>query len=311
MAALLDGVHVRRQLARRADAVIFSVPKSGRTWLRVLIEAYRTGGIPEQFVLQAGPRQLPPPEVHFTHEAWMHRMTRSLRQYLLRDQLLPDELLVDKAVVLLARDPRDIMVSLYFQEARRAQTFAHERERQQRPVVRALDRAFVRLSGRDFFHGSMAEFLRSPRFGVSAVVTTMNGWLHRFARLPRFRLVRYEDLRADTVGQFRDLLHFLGVRQVDEEVLARAVAFGSFENMRRLEESGRYGEALRAADPADPESYKVRRGKIGGYVDYLSPDDTAWLDTELAGLDASFGYGLRSEETVRPLNEVREGDETR
>ena len=299
MAALLDGVRVRRQLARRADAVIFSVPKSGRTWLRVLIEAYRTGGIPEQFVLQAGPRQLPPPEVHFTHEAWMHRMTRSLRQYLLRDQLLPDELLVDKAVVLLARDPRDVTVSLYFQEARRAPTVGRELERRQRPLVRALDRAFVRLSGRDPFQGSMTELLHSPRLGVRAVVTVMNGWLDRFSRLPRFRLVRYEDLRADPVGQFRDLLRFLGVRQVDEEVLARAVAFGSFENMRRLEESRRYGGTLQAGDPADPESYKVRRGKIGGYVDYLSPDDIAWLDTELAGLDASFGYGLRGGESVR------------
>jgi hypothetical protein len=28
----------------------------------------------------------------------------------------------------------------------------------------------------------------------------------------------------------------------------------------------------------DPESYKTRRGKVGGYVDYLTAEDIAFID---------------------------------
>ena len=38
---------------------------------------------------------------------------------------------------------------------------------------------------------------------------------------------------------------------------------------------------LTPRDKGDPETYKVRRGKIGGYVDYLSPDDVAFCHAML------------------------------
>jgi len=287
----LDGLRARRQFARRADAIVVSIPKGGRTWLRVLIQAYRTRGIPEEFVLRAGPaNRLPPPAAHFTHERWTHQTTRSLKEFLLRDQLLPDDLLPTKPVVLLARDPRDVIVSLYFEETRRRRRFMETWSRQRRFLYRAVSEAFTRVKGREVFQGPMAAFIRSPLYGIRPVVTTMNDWLDRFSRLPRFRLLRYEDLQADTTARLRDLLQFMGVREVDEEILARAIAFASFENMRRLEESGAFDERLRPAAAADPESYKVRRGKIGGYVDYLSADDIAFLEAEIARLDPRFGY---------------------
>jgi hypothetical protein len=35
---------------------------------------------------------------------------------------------------------------------------------------------------------------------------------------------------------------------------------------------------LRTSSAADPESFKVRRGKVGGFRDYLAPDDIAYID---------------------------------
>jgi hypothetical protein len=112
-------------------------------------------------------------------------------------------------------------------------------------------------------------------------------------------MVRYEDLQADPSGQLRGLLRFFGLPEIDEGLLERAIAFSSFENMRRLEASGQYRHALRPGDPADPESYKVRRGRIGGYVDYLSSDDIAWLEAEVAGLDPALGYARPAGEPPR------------
>jgi hypothetical protein len=60
------------------------------------------------------------------------------------------------------------------------------------------------------------------------------------------------------------------------------------------------GTPLAAGREGDPESFKTRRGKIGGYVDYLSADDVAWLNRRIdAELDPFYGYS--SAPMPRPL----------
>jgi hypothetical protein len=49
--------------------------------------------------------------------------------------------------------------------------------------------------------------------------------------------------------------------------------------MKRREAAGAYdsyGDKLKATDPTDPDSYKVRRGKVGGFTDYLTEADQAY-----------------------------------
>jgi hypothetical protein len=47
---------------------------------------------------------------------------------------------------------------------------------------------------------------------------------------------------------------------------------------------------LSRADPDDPESFRVRRGIVGGYKDYLSAEQVLDLDREIALLDQRYGY---------------------
>ena len=47
---------------------------------------------------------------------------------------------------------------------------------------------------------------------------------------------------------------------------------------------------LQARDVADPESFKVRRGKVGGYTDYLVTKDRQYATGALVKLDRRFGY---------------------
>ena len=49
-------------------------------------------------------------------------------------------------------------------------------------------------------------------------------------------------------------------------------------------------EALRPKDAADPDSYKVRRGKVGGFADYLAASDIEYLNRIVATLDPRYGY---------------------
>jgi hypothetical protein len=53
-----------------------------------------------------------------------------------------------------------------------------------------------------------------------------------------------------------------------------------------------------AGDPRDPESFKVRRGKIGGFADYLSQDDQEYAAAALARLDPRFGYWVTKKNAI-------------
>ena len=48
---------------------------------------------------------------------------------------------------------------------------------------------------------------------------------------------------------------------------------------------------LKRRDAGDPESFKVRRGKVGGYRDYFSPQQVEELETLVNdNLSPVFGY---------------------
>ena len=65
-----------------------------------------------------------------------------------------------------------------------------------------------------------------------------------------------------------------------------------FDDLRKLKRkafSVRAGMTLR--NPKDPESFKVRRAKVGGYRDYFSPQQVEELETLVNDkLSPVFGY---------------------
>jgi hypothetical protein len=98
-------------------------------------------------------------------------------------------------------------------------------------------------------------------------------------------------MKADPAGQLRRLLEFCGVPGVREELIREAVAFADFENMKRMEAGNEFGTSiLRARDASDPDSFKVREGKVGGFSKHFSQADLEYLSRCLASLDAFYGY---------------------
>jgi len=103
----------------------------------------------------------------------------------------------------------------------------------------------------------------------------MNDWLNEFSQRDNFTLVRYEALRASPAEHFRDLLAVLGESQAQRyDFPGRTRIFrlrGTCKSWRLL---GRLiQKSCTQVDVRDPESFKVRRGKIGGYREYLSAED--------------------------------------
>ena len=100
--------------------------------------------------------------------------------------------------------------------------------------------------------------------------------------MPVQRLAKLLDfLREDAGREYRKVLELLNI-EPQEDCLKRAVAFADLGNMKQLERTDYFGKtAMRPTDPGNPESYKVRRGKIGGYTDYLSREDLDYIDRVL------------------------------
>src|SRR5262245_52582909 len=148
----------RRNFSSRArelsggDAIILSIPKSGRTWLRAFLCAYFCRRFGLEFTLRTGRYDLPGfPRVVFSHDLFEHR-TKGDRWDRVRGKYLVPRRELDRAkIILLARDPRDCFVSLYLQLTRRDPN------------------APLPLRQK-----TVNEMLRDGKFGVHAIVNAMN-----------------------------------------------------------------------------------------------------------------------------------------
>lgn len=252
-----------KKLLRRvrvADAAVVSVGKSGRTWLRAMLSHiyHQRHGLPAQELIDFD-------NFHARHAA----VPRILFTGVESDGRAPSgrtwaqEVAAVKRIVLLSRDPRDVAVSFYFQMTERAT----ERELQRKGV-------HSRTALQEM---KMIDFLLDPRLGVPRVNRMLGGWRDAVADHPGVLSVSYEELRADTEAAFGRVARFIDPATSASEIAA-AVAFGSFDMMQARERDGFFNSERLRASGETPNGQKVRRGKIGGYRDYLSGEDLLRLD---------------------------------
>jgi len=259
----------RAKLLSGGEVVVLSAPKSGRTWIRTFLCAYLCKRYGLEFTLQPGRYNHSKfPRVIFSHDRFEHSTKGNRWDRLRGKYLVPRRELRKAKIVLLVRDPRDCFVSLYLQMTRRDPS------------------ADVALKQK-----SVSELLRDERFGIHGIVRAMNDWLDEFSDRKDFTVVRYEALRASPAEHFRDLLAVIGETTPDMSIFQEALEFSRFENMQKLEAAGVFdSKILHPGDVRDPESFKVRRGKVGGYREYLSAEDQEYAAGALRELDCRFGY---------------------
>ena len=188
-----------------------------------------------------------------------------------------------KKVVLLARDPRDVTVSNYFQWKFRMKP--------EKKIINNYPPA-----GSDI---SLFDYMLSDHGGSLGDVTNfMNIWASESGKVQDFHLVRYEDLRSNTADTLRKLLDFMQVDASDQQVEA-AVEFSSYDNMKKMEQKNTFwlsGGRMAPGDKDNPDSYKVRRAKVGGYKDYFEDAEVAAIDQMVDDvLDGSYGYRSKGE----------------
>ena len=256
-----------------ADYVLMSWAKSGRTWLRLMLSrVYQLQhGLPETAFLEYDnlKRQVPAiPSVFFTHGNYLRNYTG--------DWDTKEDFYASR-ILFLARDPRDVAVSQYFQWRYRM-----------RPWKKFINDYPAHGEELEVF-----EFVMQHDAGLSRVVEFFNLWARELPRVRASHLVRYEDLRAHTEESLSKVLEFLGTPAKPEEV-SEAVEYTAVEKMRKLEQSessGASGKRLVAGDAGNPDSFKVRRAKVGGWRDYFDDDQLRAIDDYVNDrLDSSYGY---------------------
>jgi hypothetical protein len=279
-AALLGRLELGK--ARRAAYFIIGHPKSGNTWLRTMISRlYQVRyGLPASTVLKSDELAIANPEIpRFCVANGQH----SYEGVLKRAFSDPASALRTRKVLLLARHPCDVAVSWYLQFTRRISNAKREL------INAGLHRPV------DWKNVSRWDFIMKTEIGLEGIIDFLNDWQRIVSGLEQGKIVRYEDLRERTEETLAEIVTFFGLpfsqREIDE-----AVSFGSFENLRKLESAGffRHG-GLALVRPDDPESRKVRRGKVGGYREDLTPAEAAEMERIVARrLSPVFGYGSGS-----------------
>jgi len=267
-----------------ADCVVVSFGKSGRTWLRVMLSRFYQvkHGLSERHLIgfdNLHKKNAQIPKLFFTHDNYIKDYTGN------RDTKAD---FYNKKVVLLVRNPLDVAVSQFFQWKYRM-----------RPGKKALNEYPQ--------HGSdvpVYDFVMDRDAGLPKIIDYLNLWASESEKIGKLLIVRYEDLRADTAATLKRVVDFIGTPGSEAEI-EEAVRFASVENMRKMEEKRTFwlsGSRMVPKDRKNPNSYKVRKAKVGGYRDYFDDAQIATMDTLVAErLDPVFeysGHGASPEEAA-------------
>ncbi|MBX3375350.1 MAG: sulfotransferase domain-containing protein [Phycisphaeraceae bacterium] len=273
-------------------AWLASYPRSGSTWVRFLLTAYRHGAIGRSTDVA---REVPDihgpdavradiaarldrgaPLIVKTHVPWTAHHPFAART---------------ARAVLLVRHPRDVLLSsLAFHRALGHPTPPDDAE---------AARAFIAESGDPAW--------RAAGFGTWS--RHAQSWLD--VRAYPVHVLRYEDLRADPAHALTGLLRFLG-EPVSAERVARAVHMCTFDAMLALEIREKSAQVAHAPDDsgdndhADQHDFGVfvgpphgvrtgalfmDRGRLGTSLDALSPGLDQALRERFRGELDRLGYG--------------------
>ena len=256
----------RTKLDPKVKVYVISHPKCGRTWLRMLIGKVLCDkfNLDEKYILNTIKLTLNAgvTTINWIHDG-SHSWTPGSRTGSLFVKFVTDKsIFKNKKVIFLCRNPKDVIVSSYFHVTRR---------------------------DNKTFKGNISDFIRSREHGIKKIITFYNIWYHNKNIPEDFLLIKYEDLQNNTQEVLQATLDFIGIDEITDELIENAVNFCSFKNMKKMErEKTLPNKIMHPGNLKDNESYKVRKGKIGGYVEYLQQEDIEYIDRVIAKMGCPF-----------------------
>ncbi|MFY8094288.1 MAG: sulfotransferase domain-containing protein [Niveispirillum sp.] len=165
-----------------------------------------------------------------------------------------------RGAIYLVRDPRDVAVSL-----------CHH-------ASLSLDDAIACMSDPLFCSGGDLQV----SYLLGDWANHVSGWTGQ--RLVRTKAVRYEDLCRDTAATLRDIVTFLEGEATMAEI-HRAVAHSSLDALQRQEAA----RGFRESRPGQKRFF--RSGRVGEWQETLTPFQARSIEQRFAPVMARWGYG--------------------
>ncbi|MBB4091154.1 sulfotransferase domain-containing protein [Salinibacter ruber] len=232
------------------DAFVVSYPKCGRTWLRMMLgtsinEAYQLGlRVEELTEIRSMTKKHPDvPVIRFTHDNRAHTKTFDELGQKVANRYS------NILVILLVRDPRDVVISYYYQYKFRGDKYA------------ARD---------DGFDKSLDDFMFYDIGGIRHIVHFYNRWSDWVSKKSNCTVIRFEEMLTRPNEVLQEVVEFTGLNKVTIDNIEHAVEMCKYERLKKLEKRGvlnskRYGGK-------NENERKVRKGGASDWKSKLSRD---------------------------------------
>lgn len=209
-----------KYLLYKIDKYLISFPKSGRTWVRMLIGYY----LNNFYNLDLPLANLSITQRLYKYHANIPRISVSHygNPHLIHidDIKLDKEKFKNKKVIFLIRDPRPIAVSNFYQFMFRGDK----------------DRANFKN-----FSSSINDFVLGNYGGVKSIVKYYNLWLSNYGLNSNFFIIKYENLLIETKSEFEKILSIFNL-PIDHDLINETINFCNINNLKKLEIEGKLNE---------------------------------------------------------------------
>jgi len=235
----------------KIDFYMISYPKCGRTWLRSILGNYFRNifnVIGENIFdydiekLNSLNSNIPFIKSDHVNSSWKKHYSQIK---------FPIKYIIKPKIIIL-RDPRDTIVSLYYHR-------------------------FYR--NKDYFK-NISEFIREENGGIE----TLLNFQEELMRINGKKIIiSYESLRNNSLETVSNLLNFLKIK-TDKNILIKSIELNEFDKQKKKQLVNKYkmDKVIGSNDP-NPNSQKVRKGLIGGYVNELNSKDIEYINMKLKG----------------------------
>jgi len=241
---------------RDSDVLLASYPKSGNTWVRFIwanmISLMEMDGRKIDFKI-INTEMVAEYDSHSYGSLELETLPRFVKTH---KRYIPAAFGSNRCVYIV-RHPGDVLVS-YF-EYRKAQKSIRETA------------------------SDLGEFIRNEEHGMSAWCNHVSDWVPNSDAI-----LRYEDLKFDTVVAIERTLRKIGIDSVPGKVVDEAVERSSFDSMRRAEE-----KRGRLREDRFESGYKfMRKGATGEWKERLKKPDIEYLKKKISEHNIEVTYSL-------------------
>ena len=236
-----------------------SFPKCGRTWMRSLINHYFYLLYPLSVTREINSYSDKIPIIRYMH------LGKILSSSEISSRI---SFLKNKKAILIFRDPRDVFVSYYF----------HITKAGHHPLGTEINWSNV----------SIGEVLRHKVYGIRQIINYMNTVYSDLHSSKETHITFFEKLKLDPKSELTSILKFLGDEVLSNRAINQSIEYNSFEKMKSREIEGIANEfqiSTRARKVSGEDGLKIRKGKVGGYVNNLNGDDLEYANQHFETLN--------------------------